>query len=112
MIFATSTPLIAGLKGRSTKEGQKKMLIYRRVKPVYVGIRMVKLRQHLLPTGTSTTFNTALVFLSPSKSSQPMRKKKSIIMQATDAGNETVLKLIKEWMPKQANRITMIPAGT
>ena len=57
----------------------------------------LELRQHLLPTGTSTTFNTALVFLSPSKSSQPMRKKKSIIMQATDAGNETVLKLIKEW---------------
>ena len=53
-----------------------------------------------------------LVFLSPSVTSQMIRNRKIKIMQATEAGNETELRDMRECVPKQTAITHTIPSGT
>lgn len=116
MIFPTSAALMDGLRGSVTNVGVKRMLIQRNDQPACPPRQPVisaasKTEDGKL-TGTSITVTARRVRLGPMTSSLIQRPAKSSSMHATEAGNETETCLKRVSTPKQAARITRMPAGT
>lgn len=116
MIFPTSAALREGLRGSVTNVGVKRMLIQRSDQPACPPhqslITDATNARSMGLTGTSITATARRVRLAPMTSSLSHRPAKSSSMQATDAGNETETCLNSVSTPKQATRITRMPAGT
>lgn len=115
MIFPTSAALMDGLRGSVTNVGVNRMLIQRSDHPACPPHQSpvtdaTKARRVRL-TGTSITATARRVRLAPTTSSLSHRPANSSSMHATDAGNETETCLKRVSTPKQATRITRVPAG-
>ena len=111
MIFATSTPLMEGLKGRVTNAGQKNRLIYLNAKP-HLPVRSRTTESEDWLTGMSMRSTAFFVSLFPRTNSDSMSPRNSKIIQATDAGKETPARSIMRSTPKQKAKTANKPMGT